>query len=1544
VLRPPIAFRALAPRWRRSILPWLAVGICVSSLLAGWGVPTAGPRTAPPVRSEGARAPSPAAPRPHVPASSPSIYASALLFNETLLAGDYGVGDVVKPDQVASGNGTTEYVGSKNSAWVAVLSGTPPVIRGMLFTGAASVSGLLFDPSTGDLYVLHYGCNGNLTVVHVRTGQIVASIGALCYPMAAALEPSNGDVYVSNFGSVSVLNASTRSVVTTINGPIGYGIAYASASQQLFLANAGSGNVSVVDAKTNTVVKWGIPMGANGCFPYDVVYDNVTNEVYVANLDVSAYGQGNLTVINASSDQITHWISVYNNSTHPWGLAYSAASRTVFFSSSEEKSLGAVSDRTHAQYRTIDVTAYPEFLDVNTADGLLFDPQPGASNHVVYLNDTSNATVRGTVTVGAQPNNFAEDPRDHRLFVVDYSGSNLEVLNDSTLGFEQMVQVGSATSTWIGEQDPLRGILYDPVNDRLYVANPDQVNVSVLNASSLAWVANISIGYQPDLFSLDAQSNLIFVSNMENLTEISGTTNTAIGWKSPWPFYAQPEGVVYDPANNTLYVALNSLNQVDAWNLTTGSVTNISVKAGPTTLALDEGRSRLYVACSARTLISVINTTSNLAINNYTVSAAPQNLVVDPATGRLWVSEPSRNEVVLLNLTGGTLLTLTVGQYPVGLVELGSWSRLAIAARDSGSVSVLDTVYNVTANETGLPAGQNWSLTLGNATYRSSGASITTELPNGSFGFQVFPSRLWSPQPDQGNLSVNGTAANLSIRFLPPPRYNVTFSESGLPNGTSWSVSVNGTTTTGNGSLRVSLTNGSYSFAVGGVAGYTSHPPTGALEVNGSDQNVSLAFLPVPRYPVDFTEGGLPSGTNWSLTVNGSAYGGTATVHALSLTNGTYNFSVANASGYAARPAQGSFQVNGTGTNVTLSFDLLYPVKFQETGLPNSTTWTVDVNGTKLSARSSLVEFNETNGTYRYSVTPIPGFTTDWTGTVTVSGGTAWVNLTLTRVRYDLDFSETGLPNGTPWSVTIDGLLENSTGVTIPFSLPNGTYAWAVTPVPGFETTRTGTVTVNGSAKTVPLSFTVFTYALTFVETGLPSGTPWTVNLGGTPQTSVSNVIHDSEPNGTYSWSIRPIAGYSTNWSGVALVAGGPASVAVTFRLFTYQVTFSESGLPAGTDWSVRIGSQLESSTGSSVLLLEPNGSFAYSILPIGGWATAGSRGTVNVSAGDALVSVAWLRFTYAVTFMEHALPAGTTWWVNVSGGASTSSSTGSILLRLPNGTFDFSVATADKGYASPGASVSVANASTQVAVDFARVTYAVVFQSGGLPAESPWSVTLTGNGVSGTGCPATGRCSADGVGSLSFAAPNGTYQYSLGEVPGWTTAEFAGILTVHGGAADRTVNWTRVTYQLTFWESGLGLGTTWSVNLTSASTGAAIAIEHGVAGPGSGSIAFPALPNGSYAYSVPGVAGYSLTPSTGVVEINGSSRSWALSFTAPGPGGWSPTLGLPVAAAIGVWVALAVAIVGLAFVAFRLRQRERICRRETDAAPEAEPGGDPPP
>ena len=558
------------------------------------------------------------------------------------------------------------------------------------------------------------------------------------------------------------------------------------------------------------------------------------------------------------------------------------------------------------------------------------------------------------------------------------------------------------------------------------------------------------------------------------------------------------------------------------------------------------------------------------------------------------------------------------------------------------------------------------------------------------------------------------------------PTYAVTFGETGLAYGTNWGVSVQSqgessgdfqhVETSSSSTLQFELPNGTYHYEVHSILGFaiSGNLSEGNFTVDGgSPATISVAFVPLPSYSVTFTETGLAAGTTWTVTVfaseeGGSDWGGSesgyvtessnTTTMVFSLPNGTYGYHVHSEAGYdvSGNGSFGSFSVSGAAvTNLSVQFSpiVTYPVTFRETGLANGTTWTVTVIGAlgdngswgsddgyvTQSSNTTAIVFALPNGTYAFYVHGVVGYEVSENsshGVFNISGAAA-LSISVrffVPPTYAVMFQEAGLASGTNWSVTVaaigmdggstppeDGgyMTESSNTSTIVFHLQNGTYGYFVHPVEGYtlpDNATYGSFAVAGASPSpiaVPFS-KIMTYSATFTESGLASGTQWTVTVasnswggdwgGGegyyeTLSSNTSTIVF-AVPNGTYGYYVHGVVGYqlSANSSayGTFNVSGAsPPTVGVSFvPVVSYSVTFSESGLANGTNWSVTVVSSGEgmgewgsgslvtaSSTTTTITLSLPNGTYAFYVHPVEGYYTNASSGTFTVS-GSAIASI----------------------------------------------------------------------------------------------------------------------------------------------------------------------------------------------------------------------------------------------------------------------------------------------------------------------------------
>lgn len=185
----------------------------------------------------------------------------------------------------------------------------------------------------------------------------------------------------------------------------------------------------------------------------------------------------------------------------------------------------------------------------------------------------------------------------------------------------------------------------------------------------------------------------------------------------------------------------------------------------------------------------------------------------------------------------------------VAVAGLAAGGFLRYPGPGSGTTSNL---FNVTFSESGLKYSElgapSWSVTLAGTTINARHGSITFAEPSGLYNYTVGPVTGYTSTPVAGTIEVTGHARQVAVQFrwTQASVYAVIFSESTLPGGLNWSVTLNQSTiiapSGGSSSMTFPEPNGTYSFVVGPAVGYSPHPSSGTVTVDGATQWLTVDY------------------------------------------------------------------------------------------------------------------------------------------------------------------------------------------------------------------------------------------------------------------------------------------------------------------------------------------------------------------------------------------------------------------------------------------------------------------------------------------------------------------------------------------------------------------------------------------------------------------------------------------------------------------------------------------------------------------------------
>ncbi len=544
---------------------------------------------------------------------------------------------------------------------------------------------------------------------------------------------------------------------------------------------------------------------------------------------------------------------------------------------------------------------------------------------------------------------------------------------------------------------------YDPVNGFVYVANQNEStsgtelgpsSISVLNGTSD--IATIQLGGIPEPSAVDTQSGVLYVPNYKtgDVTLINGSQvigSVGVGAT------ADPSLAAFDPADGDIYVADSNSSNVSVIR-DSALVATIPVGSDPLGLTYDPVDGDVYVSNENSGNVSVLNGT--VLVGTVTTGGYPFLSAFDSANGYVYVPIAYGNVSVI---SGTTLVTtLVVGAPSTADTFAATYdprNECVYISDDPGSVTVINGSTLVATIPVHPAPNQPVYDPANGDVFVVSPFPSTVDVINGTQVVETVPvgqaAEAATFDGDDSSLYVvNSWSNSVSVLRL-APAYTVTFEESGLPPGTNWTVDFAGG---GNSSLTDSVgfyaANGTFDFDVSPLLNYTAMPASGTVLVNGTALRVSIAWTPV-QYLVTFSEGGLPPGTAWAITLNGTLGTSSASYIEFVEPDGNYTYTVGTVTGYSASPASGTVPVNGQSASATVTFSKVvvkeptpprYNVTFSETGLPQGTTWAVSFNGTSQFGDGNITFTGFRNGTYPYSVESVSGYGSQGAGNVTIAG------------------------------------------------------------------------------------------------------------------------------------------------------------------------------------------------------------------------------------------------------------------------------------------------------------------------------------------------------------------------------------------------------------------------------------------------------------------------------------------------------------------------------------------------------------------------------
>ncbi len=879
-----------------------------------------------------------------------------------------------------------------------------------------------------------------------------ARIAKVSVPSAVAYDPNRSELFVTDRQSntVSVISDSANRAVAVI--PVGQfpvAIAYDADQGELFVSNHNSSNVSVISEASDRVVAT-VPV-ADG--PEGLAYDSATGEVFVASWNLGA-STGNVAVISTATDTVVANVSV---GSYPFGVAYDAGRGEVFVTNSDPGyAVGTVSVLSEANLSvvaTVPVGRSPVAAAVDPVLGQVWVADAGSctlnvsvptdcvGGDVSVISDASDAVVAKVVGLSG-PTALTYDAAAGAVFAVEAG---------TCCGQGRVVEISTgndSVNASVHLDFTAVGIAYDTARGELFVPNQgaacraffyglfvtcSTVAVGVLAAGHLSLIDLIYLESAPTAEVYDYVDGVFFVgeAGAPAVRVLSAATYAQL---ATIPLVAHTSEMVYDPGRAEVYVAEGSNSLFGSGYIGVISTVNDTVLAtiplgsgvSPAGIAYDPAKGELFVAEGYSDAVGVISVATDSLVTTVPVGGDPDAVTFDPARGEVFVASPGScllfrcSWVTVLSDSNNSVVAKTpVGADPVGLAVDTRTGEVYVASEFDAMSVISDVTNSLITKIPGTYDDQN----------------VTFDPSTGLvYAFDALDNSLFALWGGKNTVVATVYPAAHPSSFTLNPR-----------NGTVYCAS---------------MREGTFTLIVPGTTTYASF------------------------YPVTFSESGLPSGKNWTVNVGGPYVRSNHTVLSVPKENGTYAYLISGPTGWRVKGVSpvGTLGVNGSQVALAVQFvrAATYALKFVERGLPAGEAWCVNVTGSVCTTGPSLRLGGLSPGRYPYAVEPMHGqvITARSAGApVALAGslviGTHGVTVHLRYTYpYNVTFRESGLPNGTRWSVKVGPIVVSSTTNTVVIGLGNGTYGFKVGKIAGYARFATPyPVQVLGGLASVTVTF-----------------------------------------------------------------------------------------------------------------------------------------------------------------------------------------------------------------------------------------------------------------------------------------------------------------------------------------------------------------------------------------------------------------------------------------------------------------------------------------
>jgi YVTN family beta-propeller protein len=339
---------------------------------------------------------------------------------------------------------------------------------------------------------------------------------------------------------------------------------------------------------------------------------------------------------------------------------------------------------------------------------------------VTVINGSTNAAT--TISDSYVPRGIVANPITNKIYVANWNNDAVMVIDGSD---------NSTSSISVGTNPS--GIALNPVTNKIYVANWWGNSLSVIDGETSAVTATVTVGGQPRLLAVNPVTNRIYVTNWSDntLSAIDGATNSPV---ATVPVVTNPYQVVVNPMTNKVYVVGSNggTYTVTVIDGETNTPSSLNVGAYPNEIAVNPGTNRIHIAGGCG-YASIIDGATSTVIQPL-FSACPSGVGVNPATNKSYYTNGTDIKVMEDSPVAVVPMTATVSGDTASSNYI---SGLQIYGASGGSVSFTATVTSSFSTTVLPPTGLYYQVDTTQGSWQAATATSSTGANPATYIFSL---------------------------------------------------------------------------------------------------------------------------------------------------------------------------------------------------------------------------------------------------------------------------------------------------------------------------------------------------------------------------------------------------------------------------------------------------------------------------------------------------------------------------------------------------------------------------------------------------------------------------------------------------------------------------------------------------------------------------------------------------------------------------------------------------------------------------------------